>query len=1275
MKILQRRFTYYILACLILVTVSGVLLHVYLLNKQTRYFSKECEVLQIAYQAVLNTYAQTARTVYDEISQQPEIIDILQEAVTANSARQNVLRQTLYKELKPTYTHLQRQNISLFHFHLPDGTSFLRMHDPSKFSDKLFESRHSVKLVNTLQVSMNGFEVGKNDVGFRYVFPVFSNVEHLGSLEIGVSVTGIRDLIETLFLKESLFFLKKSVLQVQTETDDYTPSVMSRKYIRDNHNVFVHESEDTVIEINKRLAGSDLDDQLTSGKPFVMTTRYEEDDFLVTFLPIEDTARNHVAYLALYSRDSTIAGYIRIFHLQILGATIGIMLFIAAVYAVNRSRELISQSKDQLQQITDSMSEGLCVLNQNQRITFVNPAAEKILQYRQDELLGQDVKILVPHNKKDTDLFPLMASSLSQTGKYGEVSPSTEHVFFTKKTTAVPVETTIVPIRDNGKLLGSLMVFRDITRRKQMEEELQQSEVRYSNIFNAARDAFFIMDSNGYIVDVNPEACKMYGYLYEELTRLHRDTLVHSEYYRTFDQFKHEIQEKREQYLESVNIRKDGTPFHIELRGNFFDYKGQEHILAVVRDITLRKQAEEQLQRMNQQLQEASQHKSIFLANMSHELRTPLNAMIGYTSLTLNALKDSLPPKHLKNLIKAEQSSRTLLQLINDVLDFSKIEAGKMETFIEKTELSDVLEDITITAEGLLLDKPVELNVEYPADLPVINSDYTKLKQILNNLMSNAIKFTTEGYVALRATQDQTGHTIRIEVEDTGCGIPADNIEKIFESFKQVDGSVKKKFGGTGLGLAITRKLCRMLHIQIGVQSELGKGTTFWLEIPMNSCGNTDEAGESSHSENTLPAQERQQVIAETATETALCSREISSTACPISVEKSPSESERDDTETELKASVVCLCGQETHKNLQRHLVGFPLQVEEADTVTGCVSLARTRLIWAIILEPDVNGFESLTYLKSHPSLCHIPIIMCSTKTENSGFHLGALEYLTKPIHRKSLIEALMRVTKVQRGKILVVDDDPDIQELYGQYLLESGYTPHIVNNGIEALDFLKTHPLPQVIVLDLLMPEMDGFQVLEQIHNNKVWKQIPVVIVTGKSLSAIERQYLYRGTQLLLEKGKLSAADIPRHIEKVVQSVATAGTRSLLIVDDNEINLQLIKGIFEDEGYTVYAAQSGQKGIEIAQSIIPDTILMDLAMPELDGFEATKILKCHPLTSEITVIACSALSTKESKEKAFQAGCEGYITKPIEPDRFVEQVAKLALVSKIRRRCVWQKS
>jgi CheY-like chemotaxis protein len=652
-------------------------------------------------------------------------------------------------------------------------------------------------------------------------------------------------------------------------------------------------------------------------------------------------------------------------------------------------------------------------------------------------------------------------------------------------------------------------------------------------------------------------------------------------------------------------------------------------------EIGRRKKVEKDLLVAKETAEAAARAKSDFLASMSHELRTPLNAMIGYTALTLNSLKKDLPLQHLHNLEKAERSARALLQLINNVLDFSKIEAGKMDIFIEEIDLAEVIEDITLTTEGLLLDKPVELKVDIVPELPSVDSDYTKIKQILNNLVGNAVKFTPKGYVAVHAASVNEGTAVRIEVEDTGTGIPHNTISKIFESFQQVDGSIKKRFGGTGLGLAITKKFCELLNIEITVESEEGQGTTFCLTIPV-----------------------QLQVSALEETRKIVSARDMQPVMAPT-------------LQTEFKTSVLYLGDPELLSTLESHFMEVSVDLQCVETVSECIEKVNAQPVWAIIVDPAKVSAEIIDQLKNNPSLRGIPIITHSMPPEASENQAGTVEFFSKTVTSESMMEPLFRITRMQKGEIMVIDDDPDARELYGAILAGAGYTPHLVASGKEALELLDKERLPQVILLDLLMPGMNGFQVLEHIQAHTAWKQIPIVVLTSKTLSDEERELLREEAQILLEKGKFSIRNLAERIETALKAMALAMTSSVLVVDDNEENLELFGDLFQQSDYRVYKAKSGPEGIEIAKETIPDMILMDLAMPDMDGFEATQLLKQHPTTSDIPVIACSAFATQEFKERAFQVGCEGYITKPVEPERLVEQVAKIALMSKIRKSSV----
>ena len=665
-----------------------------------------------------------------------------------------------------------------------------------------------------------------------------------------------------------------------------------------------------------------------------------------------------------------------------------------------------------------------------------------------------------------------------------------------------------------------------------------------------------------------------------------------------------------------------------------------------------RHRTERQLRELNLQLQEASRHKSDFLANMSHELRTPLNAMIGYTSLTLNGLKDSLPPEHLKNLTRAEQSARVLLQLINDVLDFSKIEAGRLETFIEEIDLDELLDDVVMTAEGLLSGETVELIEDFPSDFPTIESDYTRLKQILDNLIGNAIKFTEHGHVAVRASvltgsgADADG--IEILVEDTGCGISTDILDHIFELFRQADGSIKKKFSGTGLGLAISKRLSEMLGISIDVTSQLEQGTRFRLHVPV-----------SFQAERAKDADDSESAVSPSKTAPSLRDGAVKPMRVP----------QKKDTEPEVKALVLCLSRTPPEASIKRQLSGLPLEIVHVTSVRECHDYAVDQPVWSIVLESAENGFNMLAQLKADESLKSLPIIMAPSQADRHGHYVGSVDYLEKPVDQHTLLSAVLRVTRVKHGHILVVDDDANVREIYDQILTHAGYSAATASNGEEALAELRKHENFQAILLDLMMPKMNGFQVLERIQQHPDWQRIPVIVVTAKTLTEKERVLLHQGTRLLDRKEEFSIQGVAKPVTSITQAIALAGTRSILVVDDNEMNLNLISAVFKTSGYTVYEANSGRQGLELARRVLPDTIVMDLAMPGMDGFETTENLKRDPATADITVIACSAFATSEYKERALRVGCEGYITKPIEANRLVEQVTRLILNSKIQKK------
>lgn len=718
----------------------------------------------------------------------------------------------------------------------------------------------------------------------------------------------------------------------------------------------------------------------------------------------------------------------------------------------------------------------------------------------------------------------------------------------------------------------------------------------------------------------------------------------------------------------------------------------------------------------NQDLAEALQHKSEFLANMSHELRTPLNAMIGYTTITLKALKSKIEERHLQNLQFSQQAAKTLLHLINDILDFSRIETGKIRITPKTVNLREIIEDCAITTRGMLANKPVKLETELFSNIPKIKSDRTKLEQILRNLLNNSAKFTKEGKIQIRATYMRNKDSVYLEIEDTGCGIPQKNIDNVFEVFTQVDSSTKKSFSGSGLGLAIAKKLCNMLGIEIGVHSEIDKGSIFWLVIPIQFFHT--EKVEDPTSSSQMPVfkevfERKTPSVILQANETAQPSVEPKVHAKNTSDQNAVSQSSLLDTNTtnvktntkvtpskkndenpkndkkhiknkqtnttEKKQELAieqkdvmmqdvwvgCIVQKDTFQTLKELLDDLPMVLKHLDNVASLTEKNELQMLWAIIVESDCVGFEHLMHAKDHEKIQKIPVIMCS-KDQSSVKSWGKIDHIAKPINEEQLVNVLANINKKNRNEILVVDDDENCHTVYKDTIENLGYQCCVATSSVDALEYLQNNKTPLACIINLLLPAGNGFKLLDSLRNTDNWRNIPIVVTVDKDLSLEQQQQLEKGSYLLLEKGNFE--DLKKNVSTAINDIETARTNTILIVDDNNMNLDLASGVCQDAGYTVYEASSAQEGINICEEYLPDCVIMDLAMPGMDGFEATRTIKKNPKTTNIPIIACSAFAMDEFRKRAFQAGCCNFIVKPISPETFITQVKKSIITNQIKR-------
>ncbi|MBV8752046.1 MAG: GAF domain-containing protein [Hyphomicrobiales bacterium] len=505
---------------------------------------------------------------------------------------------------------------------------------------------------------------------------------------------------------------------------------------------------------------------------------------------------------------------------------------------------------------------------------------------------------------------------------------------------------------------------------------------------------------------------------------------------------------------------------------------GNQSVLAI-QNARLFREIEEK----GRELAEASKHKSQFLANMSHELRTPLNAIIGVTEMLREDAGDLKREDEIEPLDRVLRAARHLLGLINDILDLSKVEAGKMEIHIEEFAIAPLVDDAVKTIETQAAKNNNRLVVNCNPEIGVMRADQTRVRQALLNLLSNANKFTERGTVTIDAQRHREAGRdwITMAVSDTGIGMTPEQVGKLFQEFSQADSSTTRKYGGTGLGLAISRRFCQLMDGDITVKSELGRGSTFTIRLPAAGGGDV------------LPA--------------------VAQTSAAPSPRTGPG-----------KAPLILIIDDDV---TVRDVVGRFLEregfsVAKADGGKEGLRMARELRPAAVTLDimmPDLDGWTVLAAIKGDPDLVDLPVVLMTIVDEkNRGYALGATEYLVKPVDRQKLMEVLRGLCGSAGRPLLIVDDDDLGRRQIRAALEQQGWTVTEAIDGRDALTKLSD-ARPDVIILDLMMPEMDGFAFLEEMRRNAEWRDIPVVVVTAKDLTDADRWRLNGGVERIIQK------------------------------------------------------------------------------------------------------------------------------------------------------------
>ena len=510
-------------------------------------------------------------------------------------------------------------------------------------------------------------------------------------------------------------------------------------------------------------------------------------------------------------------------------------------------------------------------------------------------------------------------------------------------------------------------------------------------------------------------------------------------------------------------------------------------------------------QAKSEQLAKASKLKSQFLANMSHELRTPLNAIIGLTEMLLEDARDLKHAEEVEPLERILRAAHHLLELINDILDLEKIEAGRMDLHVETFSIAPLVDEVIATVRSVASKNGNEIIVHCPKDIGEMHADQTRIRQTLLNLVSNACKFTDHGRITVDVARliDTGREVITMTVVDTGIGMTPEQVGRLFQDFMQADSSTTRKYGGTGLGLAISRRFCQMMGGDITVQSELGRGSTFAIRLPAR---------------------------IEAAQPTTLVRR--------VRPERAPKKAANG-------ALILVVDDDQTTCDVMGRYLGHEGFVVR--TATGGregLRLARELHPAAITLDinmPDLDGWTVLAAIKGDPQLADIPVVLVTIEDNRSrGYSLGATEYLTKPIDRDRLISLLREISSPLARKVLLVDDDEIMRESVRRVLEQEQWQVTGASNGRLALEKLAETP-PDVILLDLMMPEMDGFEFLAEIRQRPEWRDIPVLVLTAKDLSPEDHKRLNGHVERVMRKSASELGELmfelgrmlPRSIER----------------------------------------------------------------------------------------------------------------------------------------------
>ena len=669
-------------------------------------------------------------------------------------------------------------------------------------------------------------------------------------------------------------------------------------------------------------------------------------------------------------------------------------------------------------------------------------------------------------------------------------------------------------VRDPATNLADIDgVMLDVTEELETQQALGRSEATFRHLFEAMSDGYWVNQADGSIELLNPAAVRILGYPDAETLKSRNAADLWTDAAQRDSALSELRVNGSVEDREVEALRYDGTSITVNVTLRLVG-RGTDAVMEVTfRDITKQKRADAEIRTAREAAENANRAKSAFLANMSHELRTPLNAILGYSDLLIEEAEDLEQDDFSPDLKKIHHAGTHLLALINDVLDLSKIEAGKMEIYVESFEIEDLVGEVSATVAPLISKNNNELVIDLGDELGGADQDLTKIRQTLLNLLSNAAKFTQAGRITLAARRERRNSEdwVTISVQDTGIGVPEDKLGKLFEEFSQAEVSTTRDYGGTGLGLAIARRFCRMLGGDVTVESSVGEGSTFSIQLPA-----------------ALPSALR--AAAKTAPTTA-----VEEPRPPASIPALPTHPGR--------TILVIDDDAEACELLRTFLTRDGFEVATAYGGAQGLALAREIRPAAITLDvmmPDMDGWSVLSALAADHELKDIPVIMVTmVDDQTTGYTLGATDYLTKPIDRRQLLNSIKKHRR-HGDRVLVVEDDVDTRDMLGRILSGAGWLVSEASNGREALEAMAREK-PDLILLDLMMPVMNGFDFLVEMRASPKWLDVPVIVATAKDLTEEEREQLNGSVTQVLAKGAYTRDQLVEAVRRSADRVGRA--------------------------------------------------------------------------------------------------------------------------------------